>query len=86
VRFLTTPTTFCIVAFAPPPDGRLVVNKRVPLLPGDTLRLLTSGGGVEVQWAVNASTGQLVVEVPEGAFADGRFAWAFEARYRVDGE
>jgi alpha-L-fucosidase len=86
VRFLTTPTTFCIVAFAPPPDGRLVVNKRVPLLPGDALWLLTSGGGVEVQWAVNASTGQLVVEVTEGALADGRFAWAFEARYRVDGE
>jgi alpha-L-fucosidase len=86
VRFLTTPTTFCIVAFAPPPDGRLVVNKRVPLLPGDALRLLTPGGGVEVAWAVNASTGQLVVEVPEAAFADARFAWAFEARYRVDGE
>ncbi|KAJ7829228.1 glycoside hydrolase family 29 protein [Mycena leptocephala] len=80
VRFLSTPTTFCIVAFAPPPNGRLVVNKRVPLLPGDALRLLT-----RVQWAVNASTGQLVVEVPEGVLADGRFAWAFEARYRVDG-
>ncbi|KAJ6592674.1 glycoside hydrolase family 29 protein [Mycena capillaripes] len=86
VRFLTTPTTFCIVAFTPPPNGQLVVNKRVPLLPGDTLRLLTPRGSVEVPWAVNASTGQLVVDVSAEDLADGRFAWAFEGRYRVDGE
>ncbi|KAJ7183877.1 glycoside hydrolase family 29 protein [Mycena filopes] len=81
VRFLTTPTTFCIVAFAPPPNGQLVINKRVPLLEGDTLRLLTPRGGVEVPWAIDASTGQLVVEVDEEELGDGRFAWAFEARY-----
>ncbi|KAJ7609992.1 glycoside hydrolase family 29 protein [Mycena polygramma] len=86
VRFLTTPTTFCIVAFAPPTNGRLVVNKRVPLLPGDALRLLTPRGGVEVSWAVDARTGQLVVDVADGDVADGRFAWAFEATYRIVGK
>ncbi|KAF7362678.1 Glycoside hydrolase [Mycena venus] len=86
VRFLTTPSTFCIVAFAPLANGQLVINKRVSLLPGDTLRLLTPHGGVEVSWAINASTGQLVVSVPEDALADGRFAYAFEASYLVDSD
>ncbi|KAF8177465.1 glycoside hydrolase family 29 protein [Mycena galopus ATCC 62051] len=83
VRFTSTPTTFCIVAFGPPPNGQLVVNKRVPLLPGDTLRLLTPSGGVEVPWVINSSTGQFVVNVTEGDLADGQFAWAFEAEYRL---
>ncbi|KAJ6493264.1 glycoside hydrolase family 29 protein [Mycena sanguinolenta] len=84
VRFMATPTTFCIVAFSPPPNGQLVVNKRVPLLPGDTLRLLTpGGGGVKLPWAIDNETGQLVVNVSDVALADGRFAWAFEAQYRL---
>ncbi|KAJ7358164.1 glycoside hydrolase family 29 protein [Mycena albidolilacea] len=86
VRFLTTPTTFCIVAFAPPANGQLVINKRVPLLPGDSLRLLRPSGGVEVPWTVDAGTGQLVVSIPEGALADGRFAWALEATYAVESD
>ncbi|KAJ7731632.1 glycoside hydrolase family 29 protein [Mycena metata] len=85
VRFLATPTTFCIVSFAPPAAGQLVINKRVPLLQGDTLRLLTQRGGVTVPWAINATTGQLVVDVSgaEDDLADGRFAWAFEAEYLI---
>ncbi|KAJ7113228.1 glycoside hydrolase superfamily [Mycena crocata] len=85
VRFFSTPSTFCIVAFAPPTNGQLVVNKRLPLLPGDTLTLWRPGGrGVEVAWTMDAGTGQLVVDVSEDDLADGRFAWAFEARYQVD--
>ncbi|KAF7350653.1 Glycoside hydrolase family 29 protein [Mycena sanguinolenta] len=83
VRFVTTPTTFCIVAFSPPSNGQLVVNKRVPLLPGDTIRLLTPNGGVEVPWAIDIEAGQLVVNVSDEALADGRFAWAFEAQYHL---
>lgn len=86
MRFLTTPTTFCIVVFAPPANGQLVINKRVPLLPGDSLRLLRPSGSVEVPWTVDARTGKLVVSIPEGALADGRFAWALEATYAVDSD
>jgi alpha-L-fucosidase len=86
VRFLATPTTFCIVAFAPPANGQLVINKRVPLLPGDSLRLLRPSGSVEVPWTVDAGTGKFVVSIPEGALADGRFAWALEATYAVESD
>ncbi|KAJ7142230.1 glycoside hydrolase family 29 protein [Mycena epipterygia] len=85
VRFLTTPTTFCIVAFAPPADGQLIINQRVPLLPGDTLVLLRpNGASVPTPWTMDARTGQLVVNVSASDVADGRFAWAFEAQYRMD--
>ncbi|KAJ7639931.1 glycoside hydrolase family 29 protein [Mycena rosella] len=85
VRFLTTPTTFCIVAFAPPANGQLVINKRLPLLPGDALVLLKpDGGSVVVPWTMDERTGQFVVDVSSSDVAGGRFAWAFEADYRVD--
>jgi hypothetical protein len=85
VRFLTTPTTFCIVALAPPANGQLVINKRLPLLSGDTLLLLKPNGiSVSTPWTVDAETGQLVVNVSASDIADGRFAWAFEATYRED--
>ncbi|KAJ7467488.1 glycoside hydrolase family 29 protein [Mycena latifolia] len=85
VRFLTTPTTFCIVAFAPPANGQLVINKRVPLLPGDALFLLRPNDArVETPWTMDMFAGQLVVDVPASDVADGRFAWAFQAWYKVD--
>src|SRR5882762_11522318 len=40
VRFLTTPSTFCIVALSRPMNGQLVINKRLPILPGDEIVLL----------------------------------------------
>ncbi|KAJ6579955.1 glycoside hydrolase family 29 protein [Mycena vulgaris] len=84
VRFLTTPATFCIVVFAPPANGQLVINKRVPLLPGDNLVLLRPNGtSVATPWTLDAGTGQLVVDVSAEDTANGRFAWAFEAQYRV---
>ncbi|KAK7057925.1 glycoside hydrolase family 29 protein [Favolaschia claudopus] len=83
VRFTTTPTTFCIIAFTQPEDGQLVINKRVPLLPEDTLRLLTANGAIEVAWSVDVGTGQLTVDIPGAAMADGRFAWVLEGEYQI---
>ncbi|EGN92791.1 glycoside hydrolase family 29 protein [Serpula lacrymans var. lacrymans S7.3] len=43
VRFLSTPTTFCVVAFVEPSDGKLVVDSGgavLPLMAGDTIELL----------------------------------------------
>ncbi|KIM58478.1 glycoside hydrolase family 29 protein [Scleroderma citrinum Foug A] len=43
VRFLTTPRTFCIIAFEKPSGGKLVVDAGgvvLPIRPGDTIRLL----------------------------------------------
>lgn len=43
VRFLTTPRTFCIIAFEKPSGGKLVVDAGgvvLPIRPGDNIRLL----------------------------------------------
>ncbi|KAJ7242414.1 glycoside hydrolase family 29 protein [Mycena rebaudengoi] len=71
VRFLTTPKTFCIVSFSPPSKGQLVINKRLPLLPGDALRLLRPNGDpLPVLWSMDASSGQLTVNVSVSDLAD----------------
>ncbi|KAJ6626716.1 glycoside hydrolase family 29 protein [Mycena sp. CBHHK59/15] len=85
LRFLTTPSTFCIVTFAPPANGQLVIHQRVPLLPGDSLFLLRPNSSrLRVPWTMNMSSGQLTVNVAASDVTDGKFAWAFEARYQVD--
>ncbi|KAJ7073184.1 glycoside hydrolase family 29 protein [Mycena amicta] len=90
VRFLTTPETFCIVAFSLPASGILEINKRVPLLPGDELALLTGGGRMVVPWAYrDTASGDGLVVVLTGedlraVLEEGRFAWAFEAKYVVE--
>ncbi|KAJ7627477.1 glycoside hydrolase family 29 protein [Roridomyces roridus] len=85
IRFTTTPETFCIIAFGVPADGELVINKRLPLLPGDTLSLLTPGAvRVEIPWMADAASGRFVANVSVAEASGGRFAWAFEAGYRMD--
>ncbi|KDQ18267.1 glycoside hydrolase family 29 protein [Botryobasidium botryosum FD-172 SS1] len=43
IRFTRTPTTFCIIALSRPQNGMLVVQKSVPVLPGDEIELLGAG-------------------------------------------
>ncbi|KAF7317479.1 Glycoside hydrolase family 29 protein [Mycena kentingensis (nom. inval.)] len=83
VRFLTTPSTLCIVAFALPADGMLEIDKRVPLLPGDELALLTPEGRVVVPWVYRGEGGEGLVLNVTGV-SGGRFAWAFEAVYKLE--
>jgi len=95
VRFLTTSNTFCIVAFSRPTNGQLVVNKRLPILPGDEIVLLSpntasqnadrprSGGAIGLPWSVDDSTGQLVIDVSESDLGEVEYAWAFQVRYAL---
>jgi len=84
IRFTTTPKTFCIVAFNEPQSGRLTIQKRLPLLSGDQIRLLRpTGASVSLPWSVDSSTGRLTVNVSDSALAGGRFAWAFQVSYKA---
>ncbi|KAJ7577830.1 glycoside hydrolase family 29 protein [Mycena floridula] len=84
-RFLTTSRTFCIIAFAAPSNGQLVINKRLPILPGDTITLLSSSNGSALPWSVNHTTGQLTVSISAEAVAQGKFAWPFKVQYTFNG-
>ncbi|KAH7929517.1 glycoside hydrolase family 29 protein [Leucogyrophana mollusca] len=88
VRFLTTPTTFCIVAFNQP-NGTLVVDAGGAVLPvskGDTIVLLgpdtnsTSTTQEGLEWSMD-STGVLTITVPEEQVALVDYAWAFQVTY-----
>ncbi|KAJ7076101.1 glycoside hydrolase family 29 protein [Mycena belliarum] len=84
-RFTTTPTAFCIVAFSPPLDGQVTINKRLPVLAGDEIVLLRpQGPSAPLAWDVDAQTGRLVIDVPEEDVRSVDFAWAFRVRYKLD--
>lgn len=93
VRFLTTPNTFCIVAFSRPTNGQLIIDKRLPILPQDKIFLLSpqvadrsqSSAMQGLPWTIDETTGQLTVNVSESYLNEVEYAWAFEVRYDLDG-
>jgi len=91
LRFVGTSSTFCIIALSRPTGGQLVVNKRVPLLPGDEIRILRPGShgedasrSVVLPWSIDESTGELKIGVSDANLAGIDYAWAFEVQYRSD--
>lgn len=85
MRFTTTPKTFCIIALGAPANGQIVIPKRLPLLSGDTIKLLNpTQDGVSLSWSMDAGTGQLVVNVPASTLESGRYAWAFQVLYNLE--
>jgi len=95
-RFLVTPKTFCIVAFTKPLNGQLVINKRVPILPGDKIVLLSPvlhinnpgilSPGLDnvtgLPWTFDEISGRLVVDISESDVASVKHAWAFQVLYK----
>ncbi|KAG5651587.1 hypothetical protein H0H81_008141 [Sphagnurus paluster] len=83
IRFTTTPKTFCIVSLTPPKNGKLTIQKRLPVLPGDQIRLLgsSSATAATLPWTVD-NTGKLTINVPDRAVASGKIAWAFQVSYK----
>lgn len=87
-RFLTTPETFCIVAFNKPTDGLVVVDGggvAFPIQKGDTITLLgpTSGSttaGQGLEWNID-DNGVLTIDVPESEVDQVDHAWAFQVSY-----
>jgi alpha-L-fucosidase len=84
-RFTTKPNSFCFIAMDQPSGGQLTVNKRVPILDGDEVFLLSPDAEVASQplpWSADDG-GRLVVNVSDHAIGTVKFAWAFEIRYRI---
>jgi alpha-L-fucosidase len=79
-----------------PTNGQLVVNKRLPILPGDEIVLLSpntasqnadrsrSDNAIGLPWSVDDSTGQLVVNVSDSDMIGIEYAWAFQVRYSIE--
>ncbi|PFH47095.1 glycoside hydrolase family 29 protein [Amanita thiersii Skay4041] len=82
-RFLTTPTTFCIVTFDKPQDNMLAIRQRLPILDGDEVALLLPGGEKRnVSWSVDKGTGHLAVQVEQADVDAVKYAWTVQVRYR----
>ncbi|KAJ3576385.1 hypothetical protein NP233_g480 [Leucocoprinus birnbaumii] len=84
-RFTTTPTTFCIVAFNQPTGGQLVIQKRLPLLPGDKIFLMspdTSVAHTELKWNVTEQ-GVTKIQVTDDQTQGVQNAWAFQVQFNV---
>ncbi|KAJ4471476.1 glycoside hydrolase family 29 protein, partial [Lentinula aciculospora] len=80
-RFTTTPTTFCIVAFDAPTDDVIVIHKRLPLLPGDEVTLLTpSESQISLPWSMD-SLGNLIINISSSDVGEVQYAWASRATY-----
>jgi hypothetical protein len=83
-RFTTTPSTFCIVAFTQPVDGKVTINKRLPVLAEDEIVFLRpQGPTAPLTWNVDEKSGKLVVDVPESDVTAVDFAWPFQVRYKL---
>ncbi|KAF9262562.1 glycoside hydrolase family 29 protein [Marasmius fiardii PR-910] len=84
-RFTRTADTFCIMVFDPP-NGQLVINKRLPLLPGDEIRFLSTTAGHSLPWSMDASTGKVTVDVSASASAISKvqFGWAFQVKFKLE--
>jgi len=95
IRFLTTPRTFCIITLSRPTNGQLVVNKRLPILQGDKIVLLSpsitshkadrskSDNAKGLPWSLDSS-GRLLINVSESDLSGMEYAWAFQVRYRTE--
>ena len=85
-RFLTTPTTFCIVTFDKPAGGTIAVDAGgavLPVLEGDEVVLLgPGGGGKPLKWSVNGK-GVMSISVDADEVDQVDYAWAFEVRYAL---
>ena len=95
--FMNRPSTFCIASLLRPSNGRLVVNKRVPVLTGDEIFLLKPSNVIgdsstphlhhspSLPWFIHETTRQLIINVSEHDLAGIDYAWAFEIRYKDKG-
>ncbi|KAJ7232970.1 glycoside hydrolase family 29 protein [Mycena haematopus] len=84
-RFTTTATTFCIIAFSQPVDGKVTINKRLPVMAGDKIVFLRpQGPSTPLAWNVDGESGRLVINVPESEVTTVDYAWAFQVLYELD--
>ncbi|CAE6364822.1 unnamed protein product [Rhizoctonia solani] len=78
-RFTTTPKSFCMVSLSEPQDGILVVERPVPILPGDTITFLGDKNAKPLPWSYR--NGKLVLIAPKASVDAIKHAWAFKISY-----
>ncbi|KDQ56343.1 glycoside hydrolase family 29 protein [Jaapia argillacea MUCL 33604] len=85
LRFLTTPTTFCVVSFGPPQNNQLAVNAQLPILSTDEIVYLGAVDGTQpvVPWQVGPSGIMLDTSGISLDTLGGAEAWAFQVRYSM---
>ncbi|KAK0212150.1 glycoside hydrolase family 29 protein [Desarmillaria ectypa] len=84
-RFTATPNTFCVIIFVAPTNGQLVVNQRLPILPGDEIYLLNPSSPFgPLPWTVNRTSGKFIVDISGADLEAIQHAWAFQVQFRVN--
>ncbi|CAE6426674.1 unnamed protein product [Rhizoctonia solani] len=78
-RFTTTPKSFCMITFSEPQDGLVVVDRPMPILPGDTVTFLGDKNAESLPWSYH--NGKLAVVVPKESVQAVKHAWAFKITY-----
>ncbi|KAH7325490.1 glycoside hydrolase superfamily [Rhizoctonia solani] len=78
-RFTTTPKSFCMITFSEPKEGLLVVDRPVPILPGDTVTFLGDKKAESLPWSYH--NGKLAVVIPKEPVKAVKHAWAFKVTY-----
>ncbi|KIY49588.1 glycoside hydrolase family 29 protein [Fistulina hepatica ATCC 64428] len=81
IRFLTTTDTFCIVSLGEPSENEVTIYKRLPLLPDDSITLLTKGGPKgPLNWTTNEDR-SVTISMPDNVTKLSMYAWAFQVTY-----
>ncbi|QRW26549.1 alpha-L-fucosidase [Rhizoctonia solani] len=78
IRFTTTPKSFCIISLSEPEGDRLVVERPVPILPGDTITFLGDKSEKPVPWTYR--DGRLTIFTTK-SINTVKSAWAFKITY-----
>ncbi|ELU39677.1 glycoside hydrolase family 29 protein [Rhizoctonia solani AG-1 IA] len=78
IRFTTTPKSFCIISLSEPEGDRLVVERPVPILPGDTITFLGDKSEKPVPWTYR--DGRLTIFTTK-SIDTVKSAWAFKITY-----
>ncbi|CAE6405806.1 unnamed protein product [Rhizoctonia solani] len=78
-RFTTTPKSFCMIALSEPQDELVVVERPIPVLPGDTVTFLGDKSAEPLPWSYR--NGKLAVVVPKKSVKTVKHAWAFKITY-----
>ncbi|KAJ1300816.1 hypothetical protein OPQ81_002456 [Rhizoctonia solani] len=78
-RFTKTPKSFCMISFSKPEGNWIVIERPVPILPGDTVTFLGDERARPLTWSYR--DGRLAIIVPKTLVDAVKYAWAFKITF-----
>lgn len=78
MRFTQTRDAFYILSLTRPAE-KLLVKVPLPILAGDSVKMLGPGSGTKVEWEP-LDTG-ISIAVPDALAEEGRYCWVFKIEY-----